>query len=273
MKLLLNIIKYKTLTNIVIVDNKSTDDSFEILSGYASEKVHVLQTSRNGGYGYGNNFGVKYAYHVLHSEYIMIVNPDVEVTEGCIIALRDTLKDDSTCAVSSAVPLTPVGNRQSVIAWKLPTVKDYVLTASMFYNKFFSKMQYSDSYFKDKDICQVDCIPGSLLMVNARLMIEHGMYDEDMFLYCEETTLGFKFKQHGLKTVLLLNQSYIHWHSMSISKTISSARKRRKLTLNSRTILIKKYYNATGFKLFLTKLFLKLALFENTIIYMIKGED
>lgn len=44
--------KMTSIDVIVIVDNNSTDDSFSVLKQYASEKIHVIQSDKNGGYGY-----------------------------------------------------------------------------------------------------------------------------------------------------------------------------------------------------------------------------
>ncbi len=46
---------------IVVVDNHSTDDSYELLQKALPEEVVLLQSSRNAGYAYGNNVGIKYA--------------------------------------------------------------------------------------------------------------------------------------------------------------------------------------------------------------------
>ncbi|MEK5585140.1 glycosyltransferase [Paenibacillus sp. FSL P2-0536] len=271
-RLLQSIESFNIIDHIILVDNFSTDNSFDIFKKYENEKIHVIQTPKNGGYGYGNNYGVKYAYFELNSDYILIVNPDVEFSEKLVEELLDTMSKDPKCAVTSAVALTPTGKRQSIIAWKLPSIKDYVLTGSIVYSKLFSKMNYSDDFFNSKEICQVDCVPGSLLMVNAQKMISFGMYDEDIFLYCEETTLAHKFKKHDLKTLLLLNYSYIHRHSVSISKSIKSIKNRRKLILESRMIFLKKYYNVSNNKMVFIKVFFMLVLLENMTIYKLKGE-
>jgi len=271
---LINKIKdFNVLDYIVVVDNFSTDESYIRLKKYENDKIIVIRTDKNGGYGYGNNYGINYSYKILNADYILIANPDVEFSNECIIKMRDVLIADNKCAVTSAVSLTPKGERQSVIGWKLPTPLEYILTASMLYTKLFSKMYYPKSYFENKKICEVDCVPGSLIMVNAKLMIKYGMYDEDIFLYCEEVTLGYKLKQNNLKTILLLDQSYIHMHSVSINKSIPSIIKRRKLILKSRAIFIRKYFNVSKVEMLLIRLFFAIALLENIIIYKIKGAD
>ena len=55
------------------MDNKSTDFSFEKLKKFQTEKIRVISSEKNGGYGYGNNIGIKYAKDFLKIRYILIV--------------------------------------------------------------------------------------------------------------------------------------------------------------------------------------------------------
>ncbi|MBV6373105.1 glycosyltransferase, partial [Enterococcus casseliflavus] len=56
-----NIEKYKILDKIIIVDNKSTDNSYEFLTSMSNDRIEVLSTQENRGYAAGNNFGLNYA--------------------------------------------------------------------------------------------------------------------------------------------------------------------------------------------------------------------
>ena len=80
-KLISSLEKYDIVNRIVIVDNCSTDDSFTILSQNTSSKVEVVKSARNGGYGYGNNYGIRYLNETVHPSHILIANPDVEIAE------------------------------------------------------------------------------------------------------------------------------------------------------------------------------------------------
>ena len=50
---------YKVLDHIILVDGKSTDDSYKKLNQLSSPKTTVLLADKNGGYGYGNNIGLR----------------------------------------------------------------------------------------------------------------------------------------------------------------------------------------------------------------------
>lgn len=90
----------KVIRNIIIVDNCSTDDSWERLGEFKEEfasdhtdnsdnldkvQLHLFRTAKNGGYGSGNQAGIDYAVQYLEPDYIMIANPDVQVSDACIL--------------------------------------------------------------------------------------------------------------------------------------------------------------------------------------------
>lgn len=77
-KFLNNAIHIESIDKLIVVDNCSTDNSFEKLCAFESEKTDVIKTEKNGGYAYGNNFGVKYAMDKYSPKYVFISNPDVE---------------------------------------------------------------------------------------------------------------------------------------------------------------------------------------------------
>lgn len=262
---------YMALKSIVVVDNNSTDQSYEELKQLEDEKISVLKTNTNGGYGFGNNIGIRFAYSELKADYVLIANPDVHFSNDTVEAMVDMLESNSSIGICAPTALKPSGENQTLIAWRLQRLWDYALSSSMIYLKYFSKKYYKQNHFKYYKWAEVDVVPGSLLMINADYMIKYGMYDEENFLYSEEEMLAIKFKKQNLKTILLLNESYIHEHSVSISKSFPSEINKKKMNLNSRMFVLDKYYQAKPFQKRLIKLIGKIALFENKFIFKIKG--
>ncbi|MGB4437970.1 MAG: hypothetical protein WBJ13_01830, partial [Sedimentibacter sp.] len=232
---------------------------------------HILLSDCNGGYGYGNNLGIRYSCDKLNADYTLIANPDVIFSNECVYKLRQVLVDNKDCAISAAIPLKPSGEKQKVIAWKLPTIKEEVLSASIIFSKLFgSSSSYNEDYYKDKENCYVDVVQGAMLMLDTKLMIKYGMYDEDFFLYGEEQVLAKRINQEGYKSVLLLNEYYVHNHSVSINKSYKSLVKKKELMFESKLLYLRKYEGLKGISYNLTFVFYKLALLEAWIISIIR---
>ena len=240
---------FALLNYIVVVDNCSTDNSWEQLQHYKSDKIHVIQSPRNGGYGSGNNYGLRYSSEILNADYSIVANPDVQFDEECVEKFLQTLQEDDSIAVVSA--------RQSNspdCAWKNCSILQYILATSLLFEVWLKIRSYPKNYFKGKDSVPVFAVPGSLLMVDLKKMLKYGMYDEEFFLYYEEPVLAHKFDDAGLKTVLRLDCSYQHNHHVSISKTYRRWSQQHAVLLKSADLFLRKYKKANALQMTFAKL-------------------
>ncbi|MBM6765910.1 MAG: glycosyltransferase [Faecalicoccus sp.] len=256
---------FHLLNRIIVVDNCSKDNSYQALKEFEDSKIKVIQSTRNGGYGYGNNLGIKYLKEIDNPDFILIANPDVQFTENVINQMIENTSDD--VALIAPLTLDMSGNVQLPVAWKVPRLKDFFLFSSIVLNKLFKPMSYTKDYFQ-KDICEVGCVQGSFFMINAK-NIGDRIYDENIFLYFEESCLGKMFQDRGLKTILLTNVTYIHAHSASINKTIKSEVNKRRIMLDSFLQYFKDYYHYPDIVIKIMNLFKKIILVENTILLKI----
>lgn len=248
---------FALLNYIVVVDNCSTDNSWEQLQHYKSDKIHVIQSPRNGGYGSGNNYGLRYSSEILNADYSIIANPDVFFDEDCVEKFLKTFLEDPSVAVVSARQSNSLG-----CAWKNCTTLQYVLATSLFFEVWLKIRSYPKKYFKEKNSVSVFAVAGSLLMVDLKKMLKYGMYDEEFFLYYEEPVLAQKFADVGLKTILRLDCSYEHNHHVSISKTYRRWSQQHILLLKSAELFLKKYKKANALHMTFAKLWFAYTKFE-----------
>ncbi len=241
-KLLESIKNLTVFSDILIVDNCSSDSSYETLSYLSKEEytnLTVIRNKKNGGYGAGNNFGIKYAYDVLRVDYVLLSNPDVVFTEELVVKLKNVLLDSNNVAAVSAVQFDIAHKPIDTVAWSIPTPLEYALSTTRLYKLFQGSYCFEDVCNKEKVF--VECIPGALVMYDARKFLEVGGYDENMFLYCEEVTIAIKFKERGYKTVLLGKEKYYHEHSVSINKAIQSKIRQTELIFHNRIYVMENY--------------------------------
>lgn len=240
---------FSLLDFVVVVDNCSMDESWVLLQSCMSDKVHVIKSPRNGGYGAGNNFGLRYSSEILKAEYSIIANPDVVFSEDCICKFLQTFQDDSSVAVVSAMQ-----SNSADCAWKNCSIIQHVLATSLFFEVLLKIRSYPAKFFREQTVVPVFAVPGSLLMVDLKKMLEHGMYDEEFFLYYEEFVLAQKFADAGLKTILRLDCSYVHNHHVSISKTYNRWSQQHAVLLKSAERFLQKYKKANAIQMALAKL-------------------
>ena len=107
---------YKSLDLIVVVDNNSSDDSYKKLKMLENKKIIVLKSDKNGGYGYGNNIGIKYVEERYKNANVIISNPDIEFKEDVVTKLISDLDNNDKYAVVGLVINT---HGKISKAWKL----------------------------------------------------------------------------------------------------------------------------------------------------------
>ncbi len=232
---------YQALDRIVIVDNHSTDDSWETLRLLDGGKIDVLRADHNGGYGAGNNIGVRYAVAVNHADHVLIANPDVQFSENCVKALSAMLERKPELAVVSArMEDAAYGDEKN--GWRLHGFWGELFSMGPVCRRLFRKfLVYPDQYFEAKKAVYVDAVHGSMLMVDGRKFLEVKGYDEEIFLYQEEAVLACRMKARGYRTALVLNHRYRHEHSASISKSYKGQIERQKLRHQSVMHYLKTY--------------------------------
>lgn len=253
--------EYDVLDKIVVVDNCSTDNSFEKLLQFASSKIDVIKTDSNKGYASGNNYGF---YHIVKNykmDYVIISNPDVEFAAEIVDVMINQMKQSSNIGMISC-KMNCTSGINTPIAWKIPRYWDCVLENLIILKKIIgNRLEYKESHFNNQ-LCVVDVIPGSFFMMPVDVFKEVEGFDESTFLYYEENMLAYKLLERGYKEYIIGDKEYIHRHSISINKNINSVKRRLQIAYESRCIYCKKYLKVGKAKQFILKVTFKIGLFN-----------
>ena len=188
-------------------------------------------------------------------------NPDVLISEIVIQELSLFLERNSVYAVVAPLMEIP-GKGYQYTALKNENMFTFVMSVELFFSKLFSPLYLNVSGQQQDSFIDVYSVAGSLFMINARKITETNLYDENMFLYFEEFVLGKKIEQNKYKIALLPNISFIHNHSVSISKTYKSVLKKHMIYLRSYRYVIKHYFNSNLFYRLLSYVMSAVSLFE-----------
>lgn len=228
---------YKNIDKILVVDNCSPDNSYEVLKKYESKKICVIKTDSNKGYAYGNNYGVHYLEKLKEKyDFIIISNPDINVTDDTIKKCSDFLNKNLDVAIVSPTMYMSDGKASPLAGWKERKLNSDVRDSSIRLTKKYKNPHvecYDKSHFKG-NYSYVDCVPGSFFMIRYNYFKEVGYFDENTFLYFEEDILGKKLKNAGYKVVVLNKEKFIHYESVSINKSVMPYKKYKILQKSKR---------------------------------------
>lgn len=250
----------KAIDAVIVVDNKSSDGSPETVE--SMDKVIVLRAERNGGYGYGNNIGLRYAKDVLNADYAIISNPDTDIPENCINKMLSLFSANKDLAVCAPVCRTPdssfdvPASAWPIRSWHLELFEHGPLMRRIFHRK----THYPAGMFTSYDTVTVDAVLGSCLTADIGKVLEAGGYDDCVFLYCEENILGCKLKKHGYKTMLLCSEYYNHDH-----KPVLPDPEKVRILRDSELHYFRNYLEVGSFKIFISRLFFAVVYLETAI--------
>lgn len=194
------------LVDILVVDNKSTDDTAAKLRALQSKYIFKLKCNKaNLGYAGGNNIGLRFA-RKNNYEFAFIVNPDVIVNASAIEQLICSLRANNKIAAVS--PLITYADGRTVWYAGAKIHKDI-------FEPSIEKYRTPLSLVSPRGLRRVDSLIGAAILVDLKCLEVVGLMDEKYFLYCEETDWSLRFKAHGYE--LACDRDAIMTHDVSSS--------------------------------------------------------
>ncbi len=240
--------KYKILNKIIVVDNNSSkENEFVNLCTLKSSNIEVIKAEKNGGYSYGNNFGIKYLEKInCNIDYIIISNPDVYVEESSIIKCIEFFNENKKAAI--VAPRMYYENGQARrSAWKtrktLVDIANSTRITQLLLFPIFKNGEYSKKDFGKKAL-KVDNVSGAFFVADYNKFKEINFFDENVFLFYEEDIISKRLIEKGYSIYSLNDIKYIHYDSKTIGK-LMSVYKKQDILFDSR-IYYQKTYNKIG---------------------------
>ncbi len=234
---------------IVIVDNKSPNESFEKLSKvYCTsdfEEVKVVQTDRNGGFSYGNNYGFRYIRdNFPEIEKIVITNNDIIFQTDAIRSMLDGF-NTSKAVVMTAPKIYDIKGNATNVPWKKkPNLLQELYLADC------SPCVYTWEELNDDVFAYM--VSGCCFTVDKDLFASIGGLDENVFLYNEENIISKKIADAQLKIVYSPLAGVVHDHgSTTGNSTIFVDKEYAKSSL----YFFEKYEEVTALQLMALKAF------------------
>jgi len=204
---------------VTLVDNNSGDGSFEQISEAVAargwSRVRVLQSGHNGGYGAGNNFGVRHGLPDGSApDFIYILNSDAFPQPGAIRLLLDYLVAHPQAGFAGSRIHGEDGSYHQT-AFRFPTVFSEFESGA--HTGPISRLlkRYIVALPEPTGAQQVDWIAGASLMVRREVFEQTGGFDERFFLYFEETDLCLRARRAGWTATYVPESQVMHIGSVS----------------------------------------------------------
>lgn len=158
---------------IIIVDNCSDNaDNFLLNINLKYPTIKTIKNINNGGYGQGNNIGIK----VAEAPIIMIMNPDVRLVMPVFQYVKTTF-NTSLITMLGIMQCDNAGRKVYSYKWD-------ALSSSIFTN-IITKLFNTINLFLPSTMY----IEGACFFIRKENFVKIGLFDENIFLYGEETDI------------------------------------------------------------------------------------
>ena len=173
---------------IIIVDNASTDNTFEVLQPY-EDKITLIKNKENVGFGKANNIGAK----IAKGDFLFLLNQDTEFT--------------SDYDLKKITDFVKANKHYGLVSTKITEIK----------TKRETKPR--ETYPGEKIILHpLRGLPGTIAWVLGAVMILpkevyakiHG-FDEDFFLYGEDIDICLRVRKAGYEIGYLPEVEILHF--------------------------------------------------------------
>lgn len=218
---------------VVVVDNASSDfDEAEFRGSFPN--TVLIANSENTGYARGNNQGIERA----SGDYILLLNPDTQVTDGALRHLIEFMESHLEAAAAGPRLVRPDGSiDRSVRGFPYPGPIAWELLGLA---KLFPRSRrfgaYRMSYFTYDEAVEVDQPMGSCLILRKSAIDDIGMLDEQFPIFFNEVDWLYRAKQKGWKVYFTPDAVVIH-HGGAGTRQAG----RRKMRRESHDSLLKFY--------------------------------
>lgn len=196
---------------VVVSDNGSTDGSLDALEG--RPRLHLLRNGANLGYGAAANRGAAGA----SEEWLLVANPDVELSPGSIDALLGTRHRWPGAGVLGPAVINPDGMLYPS-ARQIPSLGRGAGHA--IFGWIWPSNPWTAAYRRERgEVEEGPCgwLSGSCLLVRREAFELVGGFDEGFFMYFEDLDLCERIGRAGYDVVYVPSVTVRHTGAHSTS--------------------------------------------------------
>ena len=227
-------------TEIIVVDNTSSDGSVEMLKA-EFKYVKLITNTQNLGFSKANNQGIAQA----QGKYILLLNPDTLINKNTFEDCLNFSKQTNNCG-GIGVKMLDANNqflKESKRGFPTPWAS---LCRLSILNKLFPNSALLNGYYlghlSNDENHQVEVLAGAFIWIKKSIIDEIGGLDETYFMYGEDIDFSYRIQQAGYQNYFLGTVTILHYKGESTDKY---SFKHIKYFYDAMKIFSKKHYPRT----------------------------
>jgi GT2 family glycosyltransferase len=188
---------------VIVVDNASADGSAAMVAERFPQ-VRLIANPDNRGFGAACNQGLE----VAQGRYALILNADIRAQPGALQRLVEFMDAHPDAAVCGGQLRYPDGRIQPSCARELTLW--WVFCEQSLLAKLFPRTRLFGGYWRThwdfSATIETEQVMGACMMLRRPF----PRFDEDYFLYCEDTDLCYRVRQAGGKIYYVQDAVFVH---------------------------------------------------------------
>lgn len=194
--------KWRNNIKIFVLDNASSDGSAKMLKE-EFPRINLIENKTNAGFGAGHNI----IFKNRKTDYFLVINSDTLIENNSIDDMVDFMEENKACGIASCKILGFDGKLQpnagdlpfgiSLISW-LFNLETFRVKRSFHRNE--------SSYYETAH--EVGWVSGNFMMIRDTVFKKIGYFDEDYFMYFEDTDFCYRARRAGFK-IMVNPKTYI----------------------------------------------------------------
>lgn len=221
-KLLESIFKIKTSIKfeIILVDNKSSDNLVKYVKKFYTQVKLIEQKSKKG-FSENNNDGIKIGI----GKYVLLLNPDTLIIEDYTFdRMVHFMYTNDQIGIMGPKLLYGDGSLQ-LSCRNYPSIRSTIYRRTPLRKLILNSKVNGKFLMKNDDhnkVTDVDWMLGAALIMKKDIIVKLGGLDEKYFLYCEDIDLCYSIKELGYRIVYNPEIKIIHYLQESTFKKFLS---------------------------------------------------
>ncbi|MCO7330921.1 glycosyltransferase family 2 protein [Riemerella anatipestifer] len=206
---------------IIVVDNASPNRDIEQITTVFPE-VQLINHSKNAGFGAANNIGA----FAAKGKYLFFLNPDTFFLNDALsfyYSFYEQYKKEKIGAVGTVL-LDKEGRINASFSMEFLSFYEDI---KMGVRRIFSLPQKSQPLLSSEErFHEVAWVSGANLFIDKQVFMGNQGFDENIFMYYEETELQYRLMQKGFKNYIVTGSKIVHLEGGSFDAKLSLGKKK-----------------------------------------------
>lgn len=183
---------------VIVIDNKSQDQTVDFMKKNFSDKITLIESQENLGFGKGNNLGISLALK-QDVDYVFLQNQDAFLQKDTLEKLVLAAEKNKNFGIISPIHLNGDGN---TLEYYFGKYMDEELTPNFYTHHVTQK--------KLREIYDTDFVNAAAWLISKNVLENIGGFDPIFWHYGEDNNYAQRIKYHGYKIGIIRDCYILH---------------------------------------------------------------